>query len=242
MPWYVNSLFGQAAPASDTAPSLWPIHLVVAVGVLAVSFFLGSYLGKKLRMPDHGWKIGVVLFSLLASVAVLLLGPDLKLGVDLRGGVILVYEIDQSKRKADDQPVDMDKLISAIQRRVNPAGTKEVVIRKFGNEQIEVIDPIDVKDPEASKAEVEQLKRIISSQGSLQFRILANRRVDKDLIERALAEPSKNKLVDAAGHLEAWWVPVKPGAERSVEGPDAAVRTREKGTGKTRPRSPKCSS
>ena len=59
----------------------------------------GRLLGQELRMPDHGWKISVILFSVLASVAVLLMGPSLKLGVDLRGGVILIYEIDQRRSR-----------------------------------------------------------------------------------------------------------------------------------------------
>jgi SecD/SecF fusion protein len=231
MPWYVNSLFGDAAAANESGPSLWPIHLLVAVGVLAVSFFLGAYLAKKLRMPDHGWKIGVILFSVLASVAVLSLGPNLKLGIDLRGGVILVYQIEEKTKPAD---FKMEELIRAINRRVNPAGTKEVVIRPYGTDEIEVIDPIDIRDPEASKAEVDQLKRMISSQGSLQFRILANTHDDKDLIERALAEPSKSQLYDASDHLVAWWVPVKKGQEASVAGNDIATRPREKGTGKNK--------
>ena len=233
MPWYVNSLFGQAAPATEPASSLGPVYLVVAVGTLAISFFLGSYLAKKLRMPDHGWKIGVILFSLLASVAVLWLGPPLKLGVDLQGGVILVYEVDQSKR-ASQEPLsgdEMDKLIAAIQRRVNPGGTKEVVIRKYGNQQVEIICPISKTE---GAAEVDHLKRMISSVGDLQFRILANTRDDKELIDRALAEPSKSKLYDAAGKLMAWWAPIKAGQEGSFSGyREIAMRQREiKGKGK----------
>ena len=73
------------------------VDILVALATLVVPFFLGGYLGKKLRMPEHGWKIGLCLFTLLASIVVLLLGPPLKWGVDLRGGVILVYEIDKSK-------------------------------------------------------------------------------------------------------------------------------------------------
>ena len=69
MPWYVNPLFAQAA-APDRSSIPWYVHLLVAVATIAVSFFLGGYLGKKLRMPDHGWKIGICLFSLLASVVV----------------------------------------------------------------------------------------------------------------------------------------------------------------------------
>jgi SecD/SecF fusion protein len=232
MLWYVNSLFGQvaAAPAVDEpSSSLAYINLLVAVGTLAVSFFLGGYLGKKLRMPDHGWKIGLSLFCLAASVAILILGPALKLGVDLRGGVILVYEIDKEKRPKD---LDMGRLIDAVKKRVNPAGTKEVVIRPYGVNEIEVINPIDVRDIEASKTEVDQLKRIISSQGSLQFRILANTRDNKDLIDRAAADPSKSKLFNSAGKLEAWWVEVKKGQEDTVKGGDIAVRQRKKGIGK----------
>ncbi len=74
------------------------VNLLVAIGTVVVSFVVGGYLGKKLRMPDHGWKIGLCLFTLLASVAILLLGPPLKLGIDLSGGAILVYEVDQSKK------------------------------------------------------------------------------------------------------------------------------------------------
>ena len=94
MPWYVNSLFGQAAAANESGPSLWPYHLLAALVVLALSVFLGDYLGKKLRMPDHGWKIGLTLFSFLVSIAILFTSPPLKLGIDLRGGVYLVYEVD----------------------------------------------------------------------------------------------------------------------------------------------------
>ncbi len=96
MPWHASPLFAAEAARLSSFP--WYIHLLVALAVVAVSFFLGGYLGKKLRMPDHGWKIGLCLFTLLASVAILVLGPPLKLGVDLSGGVILVYEVDQAKK------------------------------------------------------------------------------------------------------------------------------------------------
>jgi SecD/SecF fusion protein len=176
-------------------------------------------------MPDHGWKIGVILFSLLASVAVLVLGPELKMGVDLSGGVILVYEVDQTKKESTEalDKDKMDKLIDAVKRRVNPAGTKEVVIRAYGKEQVEVIIP------KVSKAEVERIKQIISKTGSLEFRILANTHDDKELIERAKAETSKSKLYDTDGHLLAWWVPIKSGQESSFRGNDIAVRERTKG-------------
>jgi len=226
MSWYVNSLWAQAGAAATAQGSIpWFVNLLVAVATLAISFFLGGYLGKKLRMRDHGWKIGLCLFSLLASVVVLLMGPPLKLGIDLSGGVILVYEVDQAKLKqTENQKVDMDKLIEAVTRRVNPGGQKEVVIRKYGAQQIEVIVP------EVEQAEVDRIKRIISTTGNLEFRILSNQRNDKELIERALAEPSKVHLYDAENHLQAWWAPVKEGEEHSFDGyREIARRTRKVG-------------
>jgi SecD/SecF fusion protein len=229
MPWYLNSLFAQAATANQTTIP-WFVHLLVAVGVIAISFFLGSYLGKKLRMPDHSWKIGICLFTLLASVAVLLMGPKIKLGIDLSGGVILVYEVDRTQIKPGEtiDSAKMDKLIAAVTRRVNPGGQKEVAIRKYGIEQIEVIVP------EVQQEEVERIKRIISTTGNLEFRILANDRNDKPLIEQAMAMPlSQTRLYDSANNLLAWWVPVKPGEEQSLSYPGIARRTRKVGNHET---------
>ncbi len=98
----------------------------------------------------------------------------------------------------------MDNLITAVGRRVNPGGQKEVTIRKYGAEQIEIIIP------EKDAAQVERIEGIISRTGSLEFRILANNRDNKELIERAMADPSKMQIKDSAGNLLAWWVPVKP--------------------------------
>jgi len=151
-------------------------------------------------MPDHGWKIGLCLFTLFASVAILLLGPPLKLGIDLRGGALLVYEVDQSQKKLGES-VDMDKLIGAIARRVNPGGQKEVTVRKYGKEGIEIIVP------EQDEAEVARIERSISRAGSLEFRILANRRDNKLIIEacrdRALEDADNRWQGESAGVVGA---------------------------------------
>ncbi len=184
------------------------VYLVIALATLVVPFLLGSFFGKKLRMPEHGWKIGVCLFSLMASVVMLWLGPPIKLGVDLRGGAILVYEIDPAKREPG-KPVDMDRLIAAVSRRVNPGGQKEVTIRPSGADQIEIIIP------EVDNAELDRVEKTISRAGTLEFRIIANERDHKSLIERARAEPLSTKVVkDAEGTVDGWWIPVQPGREK----------------------------
>ena len=217
MPWYMNTLLAQAA---EQAPAgfPWYLQLAIALGVIVVSVFLGNYLGKMLRMPDHGWKISLVLFCLLGSGAIVLFGPPLKYGIDLKGGVILVYEVDQAQKQGN-RPVDMDELINAIRNRINPGGQKEITLRKYGEEQVEVIIP------EVDEAEVEKIKRLITTTGSLQFRILATQQKNAEWIEKAKANPQMDKILDSAGKLRAWWAPVKEGKEDSArEDGQIAVR------------------
>jgi SecD/SecF fusion protein len=244
-------LLAQAdAPVQKVAETPWHQHgsidIVLAIAVLVIPFVFGSWLAKRLRMADYGFRIGLVLFALTAGLVICARGWPPKLGIDLSGGVILVYETDQSKtsavdldgvaeqlRKELDKPpvltatvtvdngkidvqlpntnaadtakvesrlenmslgdmslivdghpvhdgkqsivysarstasVDMDKMVAAIVKRVNPGGQKEVTIRRMGADRVEVIIP------RADPAEIDVIKEKISTAGALQFRILA---------------------------------------------------------------------
>lgn len=106
---------------------------------------------------------------------------QLKLGIDLSGGTILVYEVKQAP--GDRAPVDLDELVGALKRRVNPDGIQDIPIRKVGSNRIEIILP------EAQAAEVDAIKRKMTDVGSLEFRILASERKDRAPVTRALASP-----------------------------------------------------
>ncbi len=94
----------------------------------------------------------------------------LKLGIDLSGGTILVYEV---ARENLPPSFNMDELISALKKRADPEGVKEIPIRKIGGNRIEIILP------QASNEEVEDVKKMLTDVGSLEFRILANRKHDE---------------------------------------------------------------
>jgi SecD/SecF fusion protein len=129
-------------------------------------------------------------------------------GIDLAGGTNLVYEVDQEKAKADEIKLDtdlMDRLVGAVARRVNPAGTKEIVVRRLGQSRIEIILP------GADPAVVEQTKQQITQLGSLEFSIVANRRDHGELIRRALAGPGIEVLVGDT--IAAKWRPIAPGKD-----------------------------
>jgi len=124
------------------------------------------------------WKsILIVGSTLIGLIAMYPPSEKLKLGIDLSGGTILVYEVSPDSLSSG---FDMDELISALKQRADPQGVRETPIRKVGGNRIEIILP------KASPEEVEEVKKMLTDVGSLEFRILANRKHDSEAIPRAM--------------------------------------------------------
>ncbi len=213
--------------------------LTILLAATIVPFLLSGFLTRKWRMQDYYWKVWLVLFTFAMGAAVCVVGWPPKLGIDLRGGVNLIYELakgreevaGKSGQKASQDggdgkvtSVDMDQLIAAISKRINPGGQKEITIRKFGPGQIEIIIP------EADEAEVERIKDKISRAGTLEFRITANPRDNRSIIERARASNANEiygpkKAGEETPPLLAWWVPVREGRENTFPPNTFVTRT-----------------
>jgi SecD/SecF fusion protein len=259
--------------------ALWGIALLT----LAVPTFVAWILAGRLRAADMWGRIATVLVALTAGLVICALGWPPRLGIDLKGGLILVYEVDSSKQAAsrvddavrriegiasaqegaqgsvrrrsgggvtvrlatadetareaflaavkkaefdrtavresgrrataDDVEIDydivpeaaavaMDKLVAAVSRRVNPGGQKEVTVRQYGLDQIEVIIP------EVEQSEVDLIKRIVSSAGVLEFRILANREDPRHTAAITLAERTAGNTVRQGEESVARWAQV----------------------------------
>jgi SecD/SecF fusion protein len=128
------------------------------------------------------------LIGILTLVGLIAMWPPrekLKLGIDLSGGTILVYEA--NKLPAG---VKLDELIGALKQRVNPEGVLDIPIRKIGANRIEIILP------EASAEEVEEVKTRLTDVGSLEFRILANVKHDRTAVDRARGPSGLTDLPD----------------------------------------------
>ena len=185
--------------------------LGIALAVLILPFVIGGYLSKMFKMPQHSTRFGFILLALTAS-SVVLISKLPKLGVDLRGGTILVYEIDPGKNKNEDgqAKIKSSDLIEPLSRRINPSGTLEIVIRPYGESQIEIIIP------EVDQREVDRIKTIIANVGFLRFAILANRADHQQQIDLALQQAespqqvirTQKEVLDASGTEVAMWATV----------------------------------
>jgi SecD/SecF fusion protein len=142
-----------------------------------------------------------------------------RLGIDLAGGTILVYEINlertkQRKESQGDQPVsrrssapaeglssdEMAQLAAQIKRRIDPADLKNVTVRPLGDRRVEIILPTGgagaAGRANLTAAEIDEVKQLISQMGVLDFRILANTTDDGPGIEaaRGVVEGSPDAL------------------------------------------------
>ncbi|MBY0514821.1 MAG: protein translocase subunit SecD [Gemmataceae bacterium] len=133
-----------------------------------------------------------------------------KLGIDLAGGTILVYEINTErtrqleaareatgqapKKPAAGAPAglsgeDMVKLAAQIKRRIDPADLKNVTVRPLGDRRIEIILPTAGAGAggrsNLSEEEIAEVKSLVSQMGVLEFRILANNADDQRGIQAA---------------------------------------------------------
>jgi SecD/SecF fusion protein len=209
-----------AVPVSSESalPGLMLLLMVIAVFVIPI--IIGGYLAKKWKMPEHGWRFSLAIGSIAAAALVLYFG-ELKFGPDLSGGITLIYELQDTSSTAtagNQEVVDeatgqtisskralIQKMVGALSERVDPSGTKEVSIREYGPEQIEIIIP------KASQEELSHIEKKIYTAGALEFRITASPAFseNREIIELAQALPPNQNEVIMGGKKVAEWMAYK---------------------------------
>src|SRR4030095_6793165 len=197
---------------------------VLVLAIIVASFAFGFWFANAIRMKDYGWKVGLILATFMSSLAICLLG-QYKLGVDLQGGVILVYEVNEEETRqlvAKDKGIDWDmgRLVQVLRDRLNETGLKEIVVRPFGPKQIEIVVP------EVDEDEVRKLEEKMTTGGTLQFMIVATEIKDAQLFEvakeRAVTLPPEERnrrpVVNDDGEQIGYWG--RMGRERSATSPE----------------------
>ena len=79
----------------------------------------------------------------------------LKQGLDLRGGVYLALELDQSKRVSANPAEDIERALQVLRKRVDEFGVEENIIQKSGDDRI-VVELAGLDDPARAKAVVQR--------------------------------------------------------------------------------------
>jgi SecD/SecF fusion protein len=161
---------------------------LIVIGLIIASIVIGIMFANAVRMRDYGWRVALILSTILVSTFVVLFG-EFKLGVDLKGGVILVYEINELETKelrrgSNENTWDMSQLLAVITKRLNPTGLKEIVVRPFGAKQVEIVVP------EVDPAEIENIKKTLRTAGVLQFMIVASEG-DREVLDAARAQAER---------------------------------------------------
>ncbi len=91
-----------------------------------------------------------------------------KLGLDLQGGVHLVFEVDTTKLPPDIAEIPIDEALEVIRSRVDQFGVAEPTIQKVGNTRI-IVELPGIQD-------VENAKRLIQETAVLEFRLMRDPR------------------------------------------------------------------
>jgi SecD/SecF fusion protein len=160
----------------------------------------------------------VVVLAVLSFVAL----PFLMHGTLHRPEVRLVYEVDPSST-SDGHAVDMSALVDKIDSRVNRR-SDIVRVRDLSGGRIEVA----VYSGDSAVAD--RVDRLIRASEALELRILADRRDDKEIIDRALADSSRAEILDSKGTVLARWLPIDARQEQIIANyRDIALRKKKSG-------------
>ena len=179
----MNILAQVIAQATEQIEPPWYENatLLALSGIIAAIFgsvFLGRTLSKTFKTPELSARIGLVIWCVLASAIVIYVKP-LKFGVDLRGGVTIIGQMNEQPGVPKQDQVTIQEIIPILRDRIDPGGVREIVIRALGTDKMEVIIP------DVEREEAERIWKRLTSAGQLFFRIVADENRHPTLLDQA---------------------------------------------------------
>jgi len=135
-------------------------------------------------------KIALVVALLILAVYVIV-AKDITLGLDLKGGSSLRYQLPATEDTTVKMIDVVEETIEVFRKRIDTIGLKEIQIRSQGEDEI----LIDL--PGMAKSEVDNIIQIIQSQGNLEWYLLAETEHDAEAPDEAYidVEEETKKLV-----------------------------------------------
>ncbi len=134
----------------------WKLLSVVAVLVASIYYLYPTFVFYTMSKDKRE--------SISADALAQLHDKSIKLGLDLRGGMHAILEVDESELTPDQAEGALDRAIEVIRNRVDQYGVSEPVIQKEGEDRMVVQLP-GVEDEEA-------LKKLIGRTALLEFKLV----------------------------------------------------------------------
>jgi protein-export membrane protein SecD len=147
----------------------------------------------------------------------------LKLGLDLKGGMHLVLEVDDSQLKGEEKKDILDRALEIVRNRIDQFGVSEPTIQKEGSKRIIVQLP-GLQDPERAK-------RLLGQTAMLEWRLIRRQQEVADVL-RKLDDTFKRVSGDSLVEIS----PIRGETLGVVPDTASAARKEPKGAGQELPK------
>ncbi len=170
----VSSLLAQAATDAEPVTPFFKsgtFMFICLLALLFLSWFVAKTIAASLRMKEYSGRIGVILTAIVLSALLVYFKWPPTFGVDLKGGMNLIGSLNMEEFQNLDpgaKPPEAKDLIPNLLKRVDPSGTREIMIRPLG------ADKIEVTIPSVGSEEADAIWDRLAKAGHLQFRIVAS--------------------------------------------------------------------
>lgn len=192
-------------------------------------------------MQGQGWKIGLIVFLLAGSLWYLYPTIDLymmspaereemaksdpqgwielqhkamKLGLDLRGGMRLVLQVDKTNLNPDEASDAVDRAKEILRNRVDQFGVAEPLIAVQGGDRI-VVELPGISDPDRAR-------ELIGQTALLEFKLVESPELSSVLIERIDRALEAAAGLDTTSTADTATTPTERGELESLFGSDTA--------------------
>lgn len=192
-------------------------------------------------MQGQGWKIGLIVFLLAGSlwylyptIELYMLSPAereemakndpqgwiklqhqaIKLGLDLRGGMRLVLQVDKSTLNPDEASDAVERAKEILRNRVDQFGVAEPVIAVQGGDRI-VVELPGISDPDRAR-------ELIGQTALLEFKLLESQELSSILVERIDRALEAAAGLDTSATTDTSATPSERGELESLFGNDSA--------------------
>ena len=200
----------QAGGTEATEPMIPPGMIVffVLIATIVLGWFLSGVICKAINTPDYSGRMATVLIPVLLASLIIGTNWPPKFGVDLRGGINMVGSLNLEALGDNEGGVlpQAKDIIPNLVQRVNPSGTKEIMIRALG------ADKIEVTIPSTNLQDADNIWKRLVEAGKLEFRIVAEAQknaAEFDLARKQAAEGSRKREVkNAEGKTVAKWTSI----------------------------------